>query len=187
MGVVELDRRLRGQLPEVVVLATEPPQDIAQRRGGEEELLLQPQCLALLGGIIGIEHAADRPCKRLGLGRGSIFAPVEPLEIEQLQRLGTPQPERVRPLALPADYRRVPRLCDHTFLGLPDRAPARLGHLSAEADLERGLGPLVFPGMGLQEPVLRLLDLPAFDEALPKQTMFVANAIAVGGTTDGRE
>ena len=68
---------------------------VLQRGGGEEELLAQPQLLAGIALVAGIEHARD------GLGadplalRAFVVAAVERVEMQRRQRAGGPEPERV--------------------------------------------------------------------------------------------
>ncbi len=178
MGVVELDRGLARQQPQVGIFRREPPQDVAQARRGEEVFLLQPQRLALGRGVVGIEHPADRAGQRLGLGGGGVLALVEPVEVEDPQGFRAPEPQRVGPAPAPADHRRVMRLGADRLGRGPDHAGALGADLAAKADLERRLGPRELPGIVLPQPVFRVLDLTAAAKALPEQPVLVADAIA---------
>ena len=60
MRVVELDRRMLGQLVQRGELVEMPPDQVLQRCRGEEILLPQPQLLALRRCVVRIEHARDR-------------------------------------------------------------------------------------------------------------------------------
>jgi hypothetical protein len=180
MRVVELDRHLLRQLPQVVELRLEPAQEVAQRGGGEEVFLLEPQRLAALGRVVGVEHAGNGARQRLGLGRRGIVAPVEAVEVEELRRQRAPEPQRVGPAGLPAHHRRVVGLGDDRLGRAPDGAGARFVDMAAEADLELRLGPLELPDVALGQPVLGRLHLAAVLEALPEQAVLVADAVAVG-------
>jgi len=187
MRVVHLDRHAGRQGADIGVLGREAAQDVAQRGGGEEEFLLQPQLLALRGGVVGIEHAADRAGQRLGLGGAGEIALVEGGEVEGVQRLGAPQAQGIGPFALPADHRRVKGLGRHRGIRGPDGAAAAFRHRAAKADAEAGLGAFEFPAVRLAQPFLGLLDLAAVGaEALAEQAVFVADAIAVGGAAQRR-
>ena len=65
VGVVELDRHLVGQRREVGMTGEVAPEDVLQAGRGEEVLLLQPQFLAGLGRVVGVEDAGDALRQRL--------------------------------------------------------------------------------------------------------------------------
>ena len=186
VGVVQLDCHLLGQHVQIVVLALEAAQHVAQRGRCEEVLLLEAQLLALLGGVVGVEHAADGARQHLRFGGSDIFAAVETLQVKQPRRQRAPKPQGVGPTALPADDRRIVRLRDDALRGLPHRARAMLFHRSAETDLVHRLGALEFPGALAAQPVLRRLDLAAVIEALLEQAVLVADAVAETRAADGR-
>jgi hypothetical protein len=71
----------------------------AQRRGGEEILLLQAQFLARGRRVVGIEHAADRARDLLPRGGADEIAAVETVEVEAFHRMRGPQAQRVGPAA----------------------------------------------------------------------------------------
>jgi hypothetical protein len=55
MRVVQLDRRLVGKLMGRMARADEATHDVLQGGGGQQVLLLQPEFLALVGRVVGIE------------------------------------------------------------------------------------------------------------------------------------
>ena len=83
VGIVHLDRNLGRQGAHIAVAFLKPPQNVLQRGGTQEKLLFQPQFLAGIGGVIGVEHAADGAGQSLGFRRRRIVAAVEPLQIKQ--------------------------------------------------------------------------------------------------------
>ncbi len=56
MGVVQLDRHLVGQGIEGIVKLAVAVEDVGERGGDEEILLLEAQLAAHHGGVVGIEH-----------------------------------------------------------------------------------------------------------------------------------
>ena len=186
VGVVELDCDGSRQLRDTVMVRQEPPQDVGERGGGEEVLLLQPQLPARLGGVVGVEHAADGLGQYRGGGGGHPVAPVERFQVEFPNRPGGPKAQRVRPAPAPAGHRCVVTDGQHGFRRRPGSAGTIGAHGPAEVDSVARLRPFELPGTGLAQPVLRLLDLPAVLERLPEQSVVVANAVAAGGETHGR-
>ena len=180
MGVVHLDRHMFRQRPQISVRNQIPPHDILQRRRGQEKLLLQPQFLALIGGVIGVKHAAKGPCQSFRFRRRRIIPPVEPLKIKQRRRLRAPKPQRVGPFALPADHRRVMRRGQHRLARHPTLAPVAHLDRAFEPDRVLCLRPLKLPRMALGQPVFRRLDLPPAFKPLTEQAMLIADAIAIG-------
>jgi hypothetical protein len=107
MRIVELDRDVVGQRFHGKLLRPMAAQQVLQRRGGEEELLPQPQVLARGGLVARIQHARDRLEAHAVGERADVIAAVE---VEQRQRIGRargPQPQRVDVTAAPAGDRRV--------------------------------------------------------------------------------
>ena len=87
VGVVELDRRLVGQGGDVGMVRQVAADDVLQRRRGEEIFLLEAQLLAGLGGVVGVEDAADALGPHL-LGHGlHVVAAVERFEVDQVAEL----------------------------------------------------------------------------------------------------
>ena len=182
VGVVELDRRLVGQGAHVAEILHVAAHDVLDRCGGEEELLAQPQLLAGGVGIGRIEH----PRQALGavaVGQGAdVVAGVERVQTDRIEGLGGPQAQGVDPLAAPADHRRVDRHGDQPFGRPPLGLAVAVGdHLAAEADRVGAFAPFEFPGIAVDQPGLRQLDLPAVVDALAEHAVHIADAVAVGG------
>ncbi len=102
-----------------------------------------------------------------------------------------PQAQGVDAGPAPAHHRGVVGHCAHRFRRPPDLpGVARLvGHgvdTAAKADGVDHLGALELPGVAEIQPVLGLLLLPAIDDGLAEQAVFVADAVAVAGDAQGR-
>ena len=104
MGIVELNGRLVREagkhwqalrriehLPALLVAA----QDVLQRRGDEEVLLLEPEFLALKDVVIGVEDLGDVLRAGLGLDGPFIVTAVEVAQVELVRGFGRPQAQRV--------------------------------------------------------------------------------------------
>ena len=119
MGIVELDRHFVGQDCQIAVLLQMAAHDVLQRGRGEEILLAQPQFLAGRRRISRIEH----PGQAFGLvafaQRADMVAGIERIEQDRVDRLGSPQAQRVDALRPPADDRRVKRDGNHALGWLP--------------------------------------------------------------------
>ena len=186
MGVVHLDRDMGRQRRQVGMRFQIAAQNVLDRGGGQEKLLLQAQFLALIGRILGVEHPADGPRQRLRLCRRGVVAAVETLKVEGLGGLRAPQPQRIGPAPLPAHHRRVIGRGDHGFARRPERTAVLFDDLALEADRVGAFGPLEFPRVAGFQPVLGRLDLLAAFETLAEKAVFVADAIAVGRAADRR-
>ena len=119
VGVVELDGDGPGQPRDVAMVCEEPAQDVGERGGGEEVLLLEPELPALLGGVVGVEYAADGLGQDRGGGGRHPVAPVEGLQVEFPNRPGGPEAQRVGPAPAPAGNRRVVGDGQHGFRRRP--------------------------------------------------------------------
>ena len=61
-----------------------------------------------------------------------------------------------------------------------------LGHVAVEVDRIGDVGTMELPRIGVFEPILRVLDLFAAFDLLPKHSIFIADAIADAGVAQGR-
>ena len=180
VGVVELDRHLVRQFLPAVAALPEPANDIAQRTGDQEVLLQEPQRSAPRRRIVRIEH----PRQRLGDGlvkhRAKKLAAGEFAEIEEVGRRRGPEPQGVDRLAAVADDRTIVRntqqvnrlardLFDHSAFE-PERA--------VERDFNRLGHPCDFPGIGMQQPVVGLLDLVTVADLLAEHAVLIPQPIA---------
>ena len=187
MRVVELDRGLVGQRADVAEILDVAADDVLDRRGREEILLAQAEFLAGGGGVVGVEDARERLGTQLVGERAGEIAGVEAVELDRIERAGSPQPERVDVLAAPADHGRVDG-CGLDCLGRApmDLAVVRDGDLATEADEISALAAFELPRIAVREPVLGHLDLPAIVDPLAEHAVHVADAVAVGGQREAR-
>ncbi len=83
VGVVHLDRRkLVERVPIVAAVPFEAPDDVVQRAGDEEVLLLQPELLPHVQRIVGVKNLAEVFSGDLGAHRFGVVAFVELGEVE---------------------------------------------------------------------------------------------------------
>jgi hypothetical protein len=96
VGVVELDGNLLGELLPGTLGLLEAANDVVQRGGDPEVLLLQAQLLAPLKVVVGVEHGADGLGALLVSNGAFVVAAVELLEVKlSARRLAGPQAEVV--------------------------------------------------------------------------------------------
>ncbi|MNM92764.1 hypothetical protein D3C81_1051080 [compost metagenome] len=183
VGVVQLYRELLVEARDRQALGGEQAQHVLQRAGHEEVLLLQPQLLALLGFVIGVEHLGKVLRRHFLVHRAQVIAPVEGVEVERLGGLRAPQPQRVDRVDPVAEDRRVERHPHHRLGRHPAHAVAApvvgvvLG-MPAEAHLHRPFGALNLPRIAVAQPGVGALHLHAVDDALVKDAVLVADAVA---------
>ncbi len=182
VGVVELEDHPLGQLREIEAVGEHVVEEVVDRCRDEEVLLLQPQLLALRGGILRVQHLGDVLRERLRAHGLLVVAGVEDAQIERVRRLRAPQPERVHPAVLePGDHVVV-----RHGLDVPGGDPAGARHAvvvvrlggAAEGDRLGGLRVRELPGRAEREPGVGLLDLLAVHERLPEHAVLVADPVA---------
>ena len=168
MGIVELDGAMGGKPAQVV--APHPliaPDDILQAGAGEEILLLEPQPLALIGGIIGIKHPGDILHLVLFPDGQVVFLVVEQGEVKLLHRFALPEPEGAYVAGMIPD--------DGHIVGHGKDGLVRKG------DGNGLIIPPAGPGVPIALPVVRLFHLETVFNGLLKQAEFVPDAVAVHG------
>ena len=191
VGVVELDRCVFAQAEYRAVHVLVTAQQVLQRGGDEEVFLAQPQFLPRFGAVGRVKHTGDAlGAGHLG-GGAQVVAGVETLQVQVFHGARTPQPQGVDAGAAPADHWGVVGHGAHGFVGRPD-----LDHLAgsirhgldaaAEANRVNHLGALELPWVAEIQPAFGLLLLPAIDDRLAEQAVFIADAITVAGNTQGR-
>ena len=171
---------LSGRALPVVVRAAEAGHDVGQRAAHQEVLLDEAKCLAGERGIVGIEDARDRLGEHPVHDRPDEIAGAEFAEVEEVGRGRSPQPQRVdRPTAI-TDDRTVVGHAEQMRRMAGNGAKHAILQLegAAERHLDRFARPGHFPGIGLSQPVVRVLDLEAVLDRLPENAVFVAQAIA---------
>ena len=102
MGVVDLDDMLLVEVAQRAILGTVLADDRLGGGGDEEILLLQPQGLALVVVVIGIEHFCDDLGHGLLLHRLQVLTPGVEGHIHGDRALGVPQAQGVGVVGLVA-------------------------------------------------------------------------------------
>ena len=143
------------------------------------------------GFIARIEDLGDRLRARLLDQRADVIAAVEGVEPHRIDRAGGPQPQRIHVAAAPSHDRRVVGDRLDGLVGTPDRAgmaarKVRGLDAAAEMDVVDHLRPRELPGVAERQPFLRIFLLPAVPDDLAKQSVIVADAVAVGGDPEAR-
>ena len=190
MGVVELDRDLRRELVPAPRPLPEAPEDVLQGGGDEEVLLLEPQLLAGVLVVRGIEDLGDVLGLVLVLHRPHVFAGVEAQEVELAARLRRPQPEGVHVVGAEAhDQGVVGHRVDVLGVDPAGEVPAlRVTHVlgaAVELHREESVRTRDLPWVAVAKPVVGGLDLEAVPDALLEDPVFVADAVAVEGHPQG--
>ena len=139
--------------------------DILQRRGAEEILLLEAQHLALVAVVVGIEHLGDIIGLVALAHRIEVVLIVELRKVEVGQRFGLPQAQGADVLGSVADHRHVIGHCPDLLAGELDELTVLL---AADA-----------PRIAEMRPVVRLLALEAVFDGLLEQAVLILDAVAV--------
>ena len=95
MGIVDLDDVLLVEALQRAVLLDMLAGDGLHRGGHEEVLLLQPQGLALVVIVLGIQHLGDHVGHGPFLAGAEVLTLREQLHVDGLGGLGVPQPQGV--------------------------------------------------------------------------------------------
>lgn len=97
MGIIELDSDLVRELGPSALRLLEPPDNVIERGGHPEILLLETELFPSLEVVVGVEDGADR-LGALLLGDGALVVPIiELLEVELAAGcLARPEPQVVR-------------------------------------------------------------------------------------------
>ena len=156
--------------------------DVGQRAGDQEILLDEPEVAAARGGVVGIEDAGEGLGGDLVVDGAEEVAAAELEEVEVLVRGRPPEPQRVDGLAAVADDRPIVGNAseDRRQVRHHDQPPV----LHLERAVERHLDGLPvadhLPGVGMAQPVVRVLDLAAVVDLLAEHAVLVAQAVADG-------
>src|SRR4029450_13784078 len=130
--------------------------------------------------------------ERARFDRADVVAFVEIVEIELVDGARAPERGRVRGLGRVARDRCIERGCQH----IPGVDPVvaqpsprvRVGvDTAVELHAEPIAGPRALPGVAVAQPAIGPLDLRAVDDALVKDSIVVAQPVAVARITEGDE
>ena len=164
VGVVELNGELAVEIGNGQALALEDPEHVLQGAGHEEDLLTQPQPLALVQLVIGIEHLREGFRLHLVEHSPGVIAGIEGGEIKFIGGLGRPQAQGVGGVNAVAQDRRV---IGHAHHGL-----------AADHNWVAPFRPDHFPGVALGQPGVGAFHLAFLGDLLAEDAEFVADAVA---------
>ena len=116
VGIVELDGHLVGEGMDFVAVGPEAAQDVVERAGDEEVLLLEAQVAPLLNVVVGVQHLGDVFGEGFGLVGLHVLAGVEEGEVEFLGGLGRPQAQVVDGVVAVAGDGQVVGHAQHSFI-----------------------------------------------------------------------
>src|SRR5215469_14445311 len=180
MGIIELNRDLLGQIIPISVVSLKAAHEIGQRTRNQKIFLDETQALAHSRGVVRIEHARERfRFQRLAQCTNEVTCP-ELLKIKEIRRSRRPEPKRINRLSSIAHHR--------TIKGYPDQAGrTATDDLKTTPTQLKGAVQLHFhlfmrssnlPGIGVAEPIVRVLLLPAIHDGLLEHAVFVTQTIA---------
>ena len=191
MRVVQLNRHVIGECIEGVVRVEEPLDDVLERGGDEEILLLQAQLASDLGRVVRVQDLRQVLGLGLLLDRLEVVAFVEVLEVEVARRLRRPEAHAVHRPGVVSGHRRIARHGEHR-VGVHPVGPEmpelvdELHDAAAEAHRKEHLRPRHLPGIAVAQPRVRMLDLGAAFNRLEEDAVLVADAVPEPGQRQRR-
>ena len=180
MRVVELDGGLLGQHPPIGIRLAKSANRVGERTGDEEIFLHQAESAALARMVVRIKDARQRfRVERFGDRRDEIAA-AEPLKVERVRGGGAPQAKRVDRLAAVTDHWPVIGDADQRRGGVRNHAQRARAQFerAGERHLDALGGAHHLPRIGMAQPIVRALLLPAVANSLPEDAMLVAQSVA---------
>jgi hypothetical protein len=152
----------------------------SQRTGDEEIFLHKTEPAALGRAVVRIKNAGQRFGVERFDDRGDEIAAAEPLEVERVRGGGAPQAKRVDRLAAVADHRPIIGHADQRRWVVRNHVQHSGAHFerAGERHLDALARPYDFPRIGIAQPVVRALLLPAVANFLPEDAVLVAKPIA---------
>ena len=139
--------------------------NILHGSAGEEILLLEAKTLALIGAVVGIQHAGDILYLVLLANSQIVLLIVEQVKVELLNRFALPQAQGTDIVGAVADYGHIVGYCKYLFV--------------RKGDLDGLVVAAAAPGIAVALPIVSLFYLIAILKALLEQTEFIAQAIAL--------
>ena len=181
VGVVDMDSHLVAEIVERAVLAQVAVDDILNGCGDEEILLAQTQALALGMVIRGIEHLAYDLCHGVLLHGAQVIALVEGVHV-YLGALCAPETQDADALAvLAGDHHIVGNgvnLLRVLYIDAVIAVLPAVDDIALEADVNALLLARNEPHLAAGEPEIGHLGLPAVNELLLEDSVFVENGVA---------
>ncbi len=183
---------LSGNASKVRVPQLVAPDDVGDRAGHEEVLLLEAQRLAFLALVVRVEDLRDVLGVDLLLDGAPEVSFVEELQVEVARGARRPQAQRVRRVGAVAHDERVVGQADDGARVDPVGAQAPVAivlehHPPAEAHGLRVFVARQLPGVAQLQPVVVLLDLAAAFDLLLEHAEVVADAVADRGQLQRRQ
>ena len=156
---------------------------IRERTGDEEIFLHEPELASLGRMVVRIENAGQRFGVERFRDRSDEVAAAEPLEIERMRRGRAPQAQRVDRLAAVADHGPIIGHADERRGAVGDHAQLPGAQFERAAERHRDAFGRAhdLPGIGMIEPVVRALLLPAVADLLLEDAMLVAQPVTHRG------
>ena len=183
--IVDMDDHLLRQLRKVIAEgALEFLDDVLQAGAGKEVVLLQPEHLALIVLVLGIEHLADRLRQLDFLAGLNVAALAEAAQIQLLRAAGAPHPQGVHCRGVITHDGHIVGNGLHRVI-IPRHklflaVDFNFFHMAAEMDLAGVLHHGAFPGVAVVQPAVGKLNLLAVDDFLTEQAVLVADGAAHG-------
>ena len=185
MGIVDLDDVLFVEIRQGAVGLDMLARDGLQGGGHEEILLLQPQGLALVMVVLGIENGAD------GVGHGPLLVGLqilplaEQLHVDRLGALGVPQTQGIHMVRVVPGHQHIAGDGQHPGIVLVNHHQVPVvppgADLAAEMDLLGLLGLGHQPCIAQVQPVVGQLHLLTVHDLLLEDAQLIADGIAGGG------
>ena len=171
MGVIELNRIFAVKVADRQALPLENPEHVLQRATHKENLLTEPQPLALFQFVVGIEHLGEGFRLHLLQHGPGVIPGIERGKVKGIRGLGSPEPQGVGRVHAIAQDRGVIGHADDGMAANSYRVtPLRMDHL---------------PGIASHQPRVGAFHLALGTNLLAKDAEFVANAIANGRNLQG--
>ena len=185
VGVVDLNDVLLVEVLQGAVDLDMLAGDGLHGGGNEEVLLLQPQGLALVVVVLGVQHLADGVRHGTLLRRLQILALTEQLHVDGLGAAGLPQPQGIDVVGVVAGDLHVAGHGQHAGVVLMHHHQVAVvpagANLAAEVDLLRLLQLGQQPCVAQLHPVVRQLHLLSLHDLLLEDAQLIADGVAGGG------
>src|SRR5210317_693393 len=182
MRIIELGCEIVKQVVQVIVELQMNPNHVLQRTGDKKILLLESQLLALKLFIIGIEHLGYGFRFYLVFHSSVIVTLIEVIKIKGLVGLRAPQAQQIDVIYLIAGYGGIIGYSSHS----PSRNPANspesvIGDIclsvTAEPHVTAEIRFFYLPGIAWMQPSITDLLLPAVNNFLIENPVFIADSI----------
>ena len=186
VGVVEVNRHLVRQVGQRRVFLQMAAQQILDRGGDKEVLLLEPQLATGRRAVVRVQDPRDVLVFVLGAGRARVVAGVEGAEVKVGRRHRLPQPQRADSVGAVAGNHHVIGLGGDLAGVPPQRLAVRVFDPAAKVHGVGDLGAGKLPGCAILQPGIGVLGLTAVLDVLREHAIFIADAVAKRRQAQGR-